>query len=200
LFDRGRRDISSFAAGPAPCRRTGCASRDCQDFHNVYLTWVSNGHSALMQCPFHWRPTSNERRPRRTRCPDESSASYSPGLHPHVVAVTFFPGGNEKGGYGARQIDGELGVPGRSATRACHPHCAQNAYRTARLTTRKRRFLPLHSASLHVVGTPTGQHGQGRIVPRARGLDQFREPEWATSAKLPSCGLACAMAARVSPS
>ena len=31
-----------------------------------------------------------------------------------------------------------------------------------------------------------------------RGLDQFSEPQWATSAKLPSCGLACAMAARPS--
>jgi hypothetical protein len=45
-----------------------------------------------------------------------------------------------------------------------------------------------------------GSTGQGRIVPRARGLDQFREPEWATSAKLPLCGLACAITARASPS
>ena len=33
-----------------------------------------------------------------------------------------------------------------------------------------------------------------------RGLDQFREPECATSAKLPTCGPACTRAARASPS
>ena len=76
-----------------------------------------------------------------------------------------------------------------------HQHCL-----AAAATTRKRRFLSLHSASPTSPAYPSRQHGARRIVPGPRGLDQFREPEWATKAKLPSCGRACAMAARASPS
>jgi hypothetical protein len=80
-------------------------------------------------------------------------------------------------------------------------HCAKNAYADwARPTTRKRRSISLHSASPTSPAFPTRQHGARRNVPGPRGLDQFREPEWATKAKLPSCGRACAMAARASPS
>jgi hypothetical protein len=37
-----------------------------------------------------------------------------------------------------------------------------------RLTTRKRRFLLLDSAPLHVVAIPTRQHGARPRLPRAR--------------------------------
>jgi hypothetical protein len=89
-------------------------------------------------------------------------------------------------------------VEERGSADAQPEHYPQNAYRTG---TSYYSEAPVSSTRQRV--SPRRRHpdpaarGKAASYP-GRGLDQFREPQWATSAKLPSCGLACAMAARAS--